>query len=604
MACNDSDGILHTQACNDIKDYNTQPEESPIMQMVLALTQLSKLELSTNDVSYDMAEELMQLVSKKCQQIQLICGLPTMWAALRTERQRRERRDQLRRVVQESDSTAYSFRSSMRDASRCEFCGLTHDVHHGSFRFCFLPCFAEDPEDKEACAHCGGSRKEHMTSFLFCYGRQVMHKTCAALPRSPCFLFLSSAFAVSRPPSCTRLLWLLTLNTRARAHAHAHTQRREAVEELRKRNLMKSAVEEDVGKTMTPLMRASESGDELTLNLLLAAHAQLEKQDKSGRTALHYAAMAKDDACLRALLAAGSNVRHLSTQQRSALHLAILTNREHNAMQLMSVQGGCELVGLQDFEGKDCLHLAVEKEMEVFALDLLLHGGLALLESTTKDGRNALHIAAERGCAALCKRMLEIGGADVAQSKSANGKTCLHYCAEMSWQPRSKPADVAEAQRLLKRRDQMEAVARTMIDLLPVDSLACQDERKLTAFTYLTGSALEGCCLRMLERLQDVDIAGEDKPDDAGGEPQDEQQQQQQEQYSLLQRVVMLRAVDGCTALHWASAKGMLAVVQRLLAIGGKKLVCLRGVDGRTRHELTHAKERTHARALAYTIAY
>ena len=76
----------------------------------------------------------------------------------------------------------------------------------------------------------------------------------------------------------------------------------------------------------------------------------------------------------------------------------------------------------QDSEGKDCLHLAAEKDMEQFALDLLALGGLELLKSLTKDGRTALHFAAERGLPSLCKRMLEIGDADVAKIRSANGR--------------------------------------------------------------------------------------------------------------------------------------------------------------------------------------
>jgi len=629
---------------NSIRDYNSvQPEASPLLQMLLTMTTLTDLDISRNDVSHDMAEHLVVTLGKRCQQIKVLNGREIAWSLLRTERQRREKRDQLRRTIVEPDDSSFMFRPSLRDPAKCEFCNKTEEQHFSTFRFCYLPVYTES-EEENVCVHCRQPDKSHRTLHNFCFDGQ----------------------------------------------------RREAIEEARRKGMIKESIEEDVGKGQTPLIRAAESGDEYVVLSLLAARANIEHKDRSGRTALACAAGAKDPACMNLLLAAGSNISQANLRGQTPLHEAIVNGQEQNAWELLSTAGGPDLVVRQDSEGKTCLHCSAEKGMQLLALSLLAQGGLELLRKCTVDGRTALHFAAERGSPMLCKRMLEIGGADIAKMRSSQGRTCLHYCAQMLWwTPTKQKLSHSEDEHALlqERHQQMQDVCTSLIQELPAESLALEDESSCTALTYCAGSSLEHACHRILDRLQDAEMDAlkaelkkqleakdaeidalkkkvaeleaelkklqeqlaavkeeREKPakeaallaasraeleskkaeteaakaalKDANDEierlnklleeleaakkdhaldfdleraiqlttfakelkvkVQQDKGEDQEVEHEVVRRVTMLRSVDGRTALHWASAKGLLSVAQRLVAIGGKELACIQAADGRT----------------------
>jgi ankyrin repeat protein len=506
---------------NSIRDYNSsEPEASPLMQMLLTMTTLTDLDISQNDVSHDMAEHLVVTIGKRCQQITVLNGREVLWATLRTERQRREKRDYLRRTCVEADGSAFMFRPSARDESKCEFCTKSEHMHFSSFRFCYLPVYTESEEEADVCLHCRQPQKAHRTSHNFCF-------------------------------DC---------------------RQREAIEEARRKNMIKESLEEDVGKGQTPLIRAAENGEEDAVYLLLVAGANLEQEDRSCQTALLCAAGAKHPASMNLLLAAGAKITKTNLRGQTSLHVAILSSQELNATELLAAAGGPDLVARQDKDGKTCLHCAAEKGMQSLALSLLSQGGLELLRKCTVDGRTALHFAAEKGLPQLCKKMLEIGGVEVAKMVSSHGRTCLHDVAQMLWWAPSKPSDSTDEHNQL-RHEQMQDLCLRLIQELPTQSLAQEDESKCTALTYCAGSSLEDACLRILDRLQGAKIKVK---------VQLENCEEHEVEHEMLERVTKLRSLDGRTALHWASAKGLLSVVQRLAAVGGKELLSMQGADGRT----------------------
>jgi ankyrin repeat protein len=419
------------------------------------------------------------------------------------------------------------FRASMADGTKCDFCGKLEEKHFGSHRFCYLPVYTES-EEEGLCANCGvalseGNSISHYTAqYRFCYDGQ----------------------------------------------------RRDAIEDARKKNFFKMDLEEDVGGGKTPLLRAAEKGEISTVRQLIAAGADINHADKMGRSPLHYAASVDKILCTHLLLAAGAPIGILTSANRSALHLAILGNQERIAQELLSVAGGPDMVPMRDKpEGRNCLYLAADKGMEQLALDLLFGGGRELLMSETADGRSALHAAAERGCPKLCKRMLEIGGPSVVKIIAADGRTCLHCCAAMPWIPRKKPADVEAEHALLQRQRDMELVCERMVQMMPVDVLGAADSSKRSALHYCAGSGLAKTCLDTLERLRGHKIEVVSENDDQGEHTVEQ---------DVLRATVMLRSEDGRTSLHMAAAKGLVGVVEQLLAIGGKQLACLASSDGRT----------------------
>jgi len=510
---------------NCIRDYHAEDMlKSPLQALVLAFPSLLQLDIQHNDVSHDLADQFVALMAKRCAYVQILNGRETNWASLRTERQRREKRDQFRRGIVEPVHCTYMFRPSIQEANKCDVCGKLEDKHYGSFRFCFLPVYIEGDEP-DMCASCGHmlSDESHYTAYQFCFDGH----------------------------------------------------RREAIEEARRKALFKTDLEEDTGNSKAPLAHSAELGETSMVRLLLAAHANIESRDKFGRTPLSCAATNADLSCLSLLLSAGANIGHITTLKRTALHLAIMSSREECARELLATSGGPDLVHTLDFEGKGCLHLAAEKGMEALALDLLALGGMEMLMNTTRDGRSALHFAAEHGCPKLCKRMLQIGGVDIVKFRAEDGKTCLHQCAHMTWLHEfgSNPGTGSEANgALAERRSEMEEICEHMVSLLPKEWLVLVDSSKRSALHYAAGSFLEKTCLDILARLAGITIKVIRNED---GEEKEVEQ-------DAMRWLVMQQAHDLRTVLHIAAAKGLLKGVNKMLAVGGKELANMRGADGRT----------------------
>jgi ankyrin repeat protein len=426
----------------------------------------------------------------------------------------------------------------LSDSSKCDYCSKLEEKHFGINRYCYLPTFSHGEEvggnegnereggggsgagvEEASCIHCGMGREVHYTESQFCYGGQ----------------------------------------------------KREAIEEARRKNLFKMDVEEDVGKGQTPLIRAADKSELGTVRQLLAAGAEINAADRLGRTALHYTAQGPSHMCMLLLLATGADISQVTLQGRTALHFAIMGQNQQNALELLSTAGGPDLVSTVDSEGKGCLHFAAEKQMEELGMELLEMGGRQLLLKRTTDGRTALHFAAESGCPRLCKRMLQLGGAELVGVLAADRRTSLHYAAAMTWIPKSKQ-DAEAKEILVQRRQQMEQVCESMVEQFSPEWLTFADSSNRTVLHYAAASGMAKTCLCILDRLDGARI----KVKQSGST-------EEEVEVDALRRVVMMRSEqDGCTALHMAAAKGLLEVANRLLQAGGKPLACVASVDGRT----------------------
>ena len=188
-----------------------------------------------------MSEVLVATLSKRCQHIVTVNGRETLWPSLRTERQRRERRDMFQHTITEQSSGSFHFRPLLSDASKCDFCGKLAEKHYGPLSFCYLSVFTEPEEGAagggtekgtdKSCMHCGQERGAHFTEFLFCHD----------------------------------------------------SGRRQALEEARRKNLFKTDLEEDVGGARTPLLVAVQKSDFSSVRQLLMAGANVGATDKFGR---------------------------------------------------------------------------------------------------------------------------------------------------------------------------------------------------------------------------------------------------------------------------------------------------------------------------------
>ncbi|XP_065343666.1 uncharacterized protein LOC135941846 [Cloeon dipterum] len=121
-------------------------------------------------------------------------------------------------------------------------------------------------------------------------------------------------------------------------------------------------------------------------NLLESKNSSINRQDKDGRTALHYAAEEGHFGLVFQLLSQRADMHVKDHNGWTALHYAILTNN------------------------KDLVQMLLESGAEI--------------DSKTKRGETALHLAAYKGSTELTIKLIQCG-ADV-NSKNNHGLTCLN----------------------------------------------------------------------------------------------------------------------------------------------------------------------------------
>ena len=161
--------------------------------------------------------------------------------------------------------------------------------------------------------------------------------------------------------------------------------------------------------------------------------------DQDSRTALH--ALAADthqtpkwnDETVRILLAAGINLDREDKLGRTALHWAAATGKENFVSELLdvSVENAQARVCASTERGRTSLHLAAENNHAEMVRLLLRHG--ALMEATSDGNWTALLNAAKNGHAKTVDALLSCGANPNARTSS--GMTALHWAAELGHLP-------------------------------------------------------------------------------------------------------------------------------------------------------------------------
>lgn len=217
-------------------------------------------------------------------------------------------------------------------------------------------------------------------------------------------------------------------------------------EVLSKDNFSVVLVQSDYAENWNPLVSATLSGHEMTVNLLLERGADIEAKDSEGPSPLQTAIAYGHETVVRALLKSGAK------KSGSLLHLACSRGYE-SMVRLLLADGGFGME-TKDLGGRTPLLAAVENgQVEILTLLLnegadyeargaeectslmlaatvnseeivraLLQKGVSI-EATDQRGRTALHFAAEEGHEAILKVLLE-NGADW-RHKDNDGKTPL-----------------------------------------------------------------------------------------------------------------------------------------------------------------------------------
>ena len=153
----------------------------------------------------------------------------------------------------------------------------------------------------------------------------------------------------------------------------------------------------------------------------LEAGVDVNGKNKSGQTALHYAAQKGHKVTTALLLEKGAAVNAKDKKNKTPLDYAISKKRTE-VIKLLRSKGGKttkELLAADDI-------FAAAEVGDVESIKKLLAGG-ADVNGKNKGGYTALHLAAKRGQAAAAAALLEAKANIGLASKS--GKTALHYVA-------------------------------------------------------------------------------------------------------------------------------------------------------------------------------
>mmetsp|Transcript_52341 Transcript_52341/g.106716 ORF Transcript_52341/g.106716 Transcript_52341/m.106716 type:complete len:400 (+) Transcript_52341:144-1343(+) len=173
------------------------------------------------------------------------------------------------------------------------------------------------------------------------------------------------------------------------------------------------------GKAQWPLLSiAILKGDQHVAGTIIEAKADLEAQDKQGRTALHEAVKADSLALIQTLIAAGASLSARSFESCpgwTPLHEATRINSTRSIRALLEAGAA---IDVGDMLGMTPLHLAAEHGHEQAAALLVERG--ASLGILNREGRTALEIASSstrmdseraRGKAEVARRLARGGRA-------------------------------------------------------------------------------------------------------------------------------------------------------------------------------------------------
>ena len=160
----------------------------------------------------------------------------------------------------------------------------------------------------------------------------------------------------------------------------------------------------------------------------------LNLQNRQFQTPLHLAVVTRQLDIIRRLLAAGVSRASKDVQGNTPLHVASREGYADIIAILLCDDSSTDtsqsqVVGLKNYDGLTCLHLAAMSSSPNFTiLDLLLQKGADINTGDMKSGRTVLHYAAELGNVTLTNYLLHEKQLDVNPVNYA-GKTALSLAA-------------------------------------------------------------------------------------------------------------------------------------------------------------------------------
>jgi len=138
----------------------------------------------------------------------------------------------------------------------------------------------------------------------------------------------------------------------------------------------------------TPLWLAAKKGHEEVVKLLLECGANINAQDKYGRSLLHFVVEEGQKKVVQLLLEYRPNVNTQDKNGKTALHFAV-ERRQKEFVHLLLECGAN--VDAQDKDGKTALHFAVERICSVTVGHVLKH----CPDVNNKSNRSALNVAVQ-----------------------------------------------------------------------------------------------------------------------------------------------------------------------------------------------------------------
>ena len=180
----------------------------------------------------------------------------------------------------------------------------------------------------------------------------------------------------------------------------------------------------------TLLIVASKYGHTNAVNVLLQYGANVALTDKSGRTALHFAAGSSDNSCeiLRCLIENGADIDKGRNDNQTPLMIA--AQKGHVSVATFLIEHGAN-VDLQDENGNTALHHTLYGSDVSCEILSCLTGSGADVNGVNKVKHTPLMIAAKRGHLNALTLLIKHGAHDV-DLQDSDGYTALHYAVYSS----------------------------------------------------------------------------------------------------------------------------------------------------------------------------
>jgi ankyrin repeat protein len=162
--------------------------------------------------------------------------------------------------------------------------------------------------------------------------------------------------------------------------------------------------------------------------LVQTGGANVDAQDKKGKTALHCCVHSGNSEIGR-LLVATSHASLDIPDSDDCTTLQYAVKRRYMEMVQCLIQTGKVNVERKDKDGKTLLHHLINDNSIPLVRYLIENGASSVVNSVDNDGMTALHHACTSGCIGLVECLVLSCGADV-DATNANGTTALHLASQ------------------------------------------------------------------------------------------------------------------------------------------------------------------------------